>query len=196
MPGLISLRATSRLDRLGLLGHPDRAHAALADLLQQLVRADRPCPAAPSRRGAGRARRRVGAARLPARAGGTFEEAAGSAVGRSSRASTPARGPASPRRPASRIGRRARPGRSMLQGAAKIELSFAAWSPVLRRFRALLPVRSRGESATNSRIRHRRRPSPSIAGAARRGRRPSRRRRWRRRCRAPRPPRATVRPAK
>jgi hypothetical protein len=28
------------LDRLGLLCHPHRAHAALADLLEQLVRAD------------------------------------------------------------------------------------------------------------------------------------------------------------
>ena len=28
------------LDRLGLLGHPDGAHAAFADLLQQLVRPD------------------------------------------------------------------------------------------------------------------------------------------------------------
>ena len=40
MPGLMSLTATQALDRLGLLGHPDRAHAAFADLLQQLVGAD------------------------------------------------------------------------------------------------------------------------------------------------------------
>ena len=32
--------------RLGLLGHVDDAHAAFADLLQQLVGADRPCPTA------------------------------------------------------------------------------------------------------------------------------------------------------
>ncbi len=36
----MSLTATSALDRLGLLGHPDRAHAAFADLLEELVRAD------------------------------------------------------------------------------------------------------------------------------------------------------------
>ena len=40
MPALMSFSATTPLDRLGLLGHPDRAHAAFADLLQQLVRAD------------------------------------------------------------------------------------------------------------------------------------------------------------
>ena len=40
MPGLMSLRATLRWTGCGLLGHPDRAHAAFADLLQQLVRAD------------------------------------------------------------------------------------------------------------------------------------------------------------
>ena len=40
MPGLMTLSATLRLDRLGLLGHVDDAHAPFADLLQQLVRAD------------------------------------------------------------------------------------------------------------------------------------------------------------
>ena len=39
MPGLMSLSATLRRDRLGLLGHPDRAHAAFADRLEQLVSA-------------------------------------------------------------------------------------------------------------------------------------------------------------
>ncbi len=33
------------LDRLGLLGHVDHAHAAFADLLQQLVRTDDRCRA-------------------------------------------------------------------------------------------------------------------------------------------------------
>ena len=37
---LDDLEGDLALDRLGLLGHPDRAHAAFADLLQQLVRAD------------------------------------------------------------------------------------------------------------------------------------------------------------
>ncbi len=45
MPGLDQLDGHQALDRLGLLGHPDRAHAALADLLQQLVRADHACRA-------------------------------------------------------------------------------------------------------------------------------------------------------
>ena len=40
MPGLMTLSATLRWTGLGLLGHVDDAHAALADLLQQLVRAD------------------------------------------------------------------------------------------------------------------------------------------------------------
>ena len=40
MPGLMTLRATLRCTGCGLLGHPDDAHAAFADLLQQLVRAD------------------------------------------------------------------------------------------------------------------------------------------------------------
>ena len=36
MPGLDQLDGDQPLDRLGLLGHPDRAHAALADLLHSL----------------------------------------------------------------------------------------------------------------------------------------------------------------
>ena len=39
----MTLRATLRWTGCGLLGHEDGAHAAFADLLQQLVRADRPC---------------------------------------------------------------------------------------------------------------------------------------------------------
>ena len=39
MPALMTFTATSALDRLGLLGHEDRAHAAFADLFQQLVAA-------------------------------------------------------------------------------------------------------------------------------------------------------------
>ena len=39
MPSLMTLSATRR-DRLALLGHPDRAEAAFADLLEQLVAAD------------------------------------------------------------------------------------------------------------------------------------------------------------
>ena len=39
MPGLISFRATCRLDRLDLLGEVDGAHAPLADLLAELVAA-------------------------------------------------------------------------------------------------------------------------------------------------------------
>ena len=40
MPGLMTLRATLRWTGSRLLGHPDDAHAAFADLLQELVRAD------------------------------------------------------------------------------------------------------------------------------------------------------------
>ena len=39
-PRLDQLDRDQPLDRLGLLGHPDRTHAALAHLLDQLVRAD------------------------------------------------------------------------------------------------------------------------------------------------------------
>jgi hypothetical protein len=38
--GLDELERDQPLDRLLLLGHPDRAHAPFADVLQQLVRAD------------------------------------------------------------------------------------------------------------------------------------------------------------
>ena len=40
MPALMILRATLRLHGLSLLGHPDLAHAPLADPFQQLVGAD------------------------------------------------------------------------------------------------------------------------------------------------------------
>ena len=40
MPGLMTFRATIRAQRVLLLGHVDQAHAAFADLLQQLVGAD------------------------------------------------------------------------------------------------------------------------------------------------------------
>ena len=40
MPGLMHLEGDLAPDRLALLGHEDDAHAAFADLLQQLVRAD------------------------------------------------------------------------------------------------------------------------------------------------------------
>ena len=45
IPGLMTFSATVPLDRLGLLGHVDDAHAALADLLEQLVGADDACRA-------------------------------------------------------------------------------------------------------------------------------------------------------
>src|SRR2546430_2142882 len=38
--GLDDLEGDLALDRVGLLGHEDGAHAAFADLLQELVRAD------------------------------------------------------------------------------------------------------------------------------------------------------------
>ena len=43
-PRLDDLQRDPAADRLLLLGHEDDAHPALADLLQQLVRPDRPCP--------------------------------------------------------------------------------------------------------------------------------------------------------
>ena len=62
----MTFSATLRRTGCGLLGHEDGAHAALADLLQQLVRADRPCPGAfAGRGGASTGARR--AARPPSR---------------------------------------------------------------------------------------------------------------------------------
>ncbi len=40
--GLDQFEGNQAFDRLGLLGHPDAAHAALADRLNELIRADRP----------------------------------------------------------------------------------------------------------------------------------------------------------
>ena len=82
--GLDDLQGDHALHRLGLLGHVDGAHAAFADLLQQLVGADRPCRAAPAsrvRRGppVAAGRRRVD--RSPERSGGLFEEAGVIGVG-------------------------------------------------------------------------------------------------------------------
>ena len=76
IPGLITFRATCRRTGSVLLGHEDDAHPALADLLQQLVRADRPCPGASAWRSATGRRpavaagpRPVGPGTLPARRG-------------------------------------------------------------------------------------------------------------------------------
>ena len=68
MPGLITFRATLRRTGCGLLGHEDDAEAALADLLQQLVRADdragafgdRPVVDGDDRRGGGRLQEAAG----------------------------------------------------------------------------------------------------------------------------------------
>ncbi len=65
----MSLSATLRPGWLGLLGHPDRAHAALADLLQQLVAAGDDCPDLFSRGD-------VGVGSLPGRLCGRLQEIA------------------------------------------------------------------------------------------------------------------------
>ena len=57
MPGLMILRRDLAADRLLLLGHVDDAHAAFADLLEQLVRADDRAGALRDRRFTGRAAR-------------------------------------------------------------------------------------------------------------------------------------------
>ena len=106
-PRLDQLDGDRPLDRLGLLGHPDRAHPALADLLEQLVPADRP------RRGA---RRPAAGRAVAAGTGGRLEEAAGIARGRAQqRLDPPPQGRRRRRRPASRkagpVGRAAAPGR-------------------------------------------------------------------------------------
>ena len=83
MPGLMIFSATLRRTGCGLLGHEDDAHAAFADLLQQLVRADRPC----------RGLRAIGdvGGRPSRAAAGRLQEAAGLARGPRSSASTSAR---------------------------------------------------------------------------------------------------------
>ena len=64
MPGLMIFSATLRRTGLGLLGHEDRAHAAFADLLQQLVGADQ-------RAGPSSADRPPGGRRFSSKAGGS-----------------------------------------------------------------------------------------------------------------------------
>ena len=75
-PGLDQLDGHQAPDRLGLLGHPDRAHAAFADRLQQLVAAGQHGPG-PLRA----VRPRRGGRRLLHRAGGSLEEAGLPGVG-------------------------------------------------------------------------------------------------------------------
>ena len=70
--GLDELERDRPPHRLGLLGHVDRAHAPLADRLQELVRADDR---------AGDLGRRTRGRRESRRRGSSFEEAAGLKVG-------------------------------------------------------------------------------------------------------------------
>ena len=67
MPGLMIFRATLRRTGCGLLGHVDDAHAAFADLLQQLVGADDRAGALgrPARCGVDRRRRAGDSRKLP-----------------------------------------------------------------------------------------------------------------------------------
>jgi hypothetical protein len=75
-PGPDDLERHLPLDGTRLLGHPDGAHAALADELQQLVRADPAARGVGGRRLVGRGR--AGGGRVHGRAA---EEAAGPVVG-------------------------------------------------------------------------------------------------------------------
>ena len=109
IPALMTLTATWRLDRLGLLGHEDHAHAALADLLEQLVRPDRPCRAAPS------CWTRSGSRRTPWRERLAVQETAG-VRGRRSRSSTSRRSAASPPHACVEVRVPARPGRHLPSG--------------------------------------------------------------------------------
>ena len=102
-PRLDHLQGDPPADRLGLLGHEHHAHPALADLLQQLVRADRPRPPGLGRPGSSGGRVRS------ARGRRAVEEAAGAGVG-GEQASTPPQGrvagagPVQERRPVGRVG--------------------------------------------------------------------------------------------
>ena len=112
----MTLRATLRWTGCGLLGHEDRAHAALADLLQQLVRADHACRHDSPGRTA--ARSAPGAAIERPRGswghGGPVQETAGPLVGVEQGLDLPgARVPHGRPRPGTRTGPRGRraPGR-------------------------------------------------------------------------------------
>ena len=118
MPGLSTFSATLRRTGCGLLGHEDHAEAALADLLQQLVRADDRAGAfgggVVDRRPA-RSARRGGSRKLP-----ELPVAA---------AAAPRRVPRGPRRrrrprPGTRPGPRGRP----LQGRDEDRLDLVSWS--------------------------------------------------------------------
>ena len=181
MPGLDHLHRHPPLDRLGLLGHPDGAHAAFADLLQQLVRADdRPGARARSGRDGEQSRRSRGARAV----------SAGSCPARSSwarsRASTCARRRRRPRRPGP--GTRPAPPASAARGRLRNRSSARS-----SRHRALLACRSYSLVLRPS-ARNPLRDSPAEShvaaqdrfvaraarGTARPGRKPSRGRRSRR----------------
>ncbi len=70
MPGLMIFSATVALNRLGLLGHEDDAHAAFADLFKQLVGADDRAGTFADRLSVVRSRRDLGDSRLLEKAAG------------------------------------------------------------------------------------------------------------------------------
>ena len=189
MPGLMTLRATLRCTGCGLLGHVDGAHAAFADLLQQLVRADAACRGVPRAAGrwSRRSRRRAGS-----------QEAAGL---RRATAAGPRRAPAMPAsspQACVEVGRPLR-GDVDVQGGVKdvsIRPSHAITSLIgSHQSVRSLPAESRHESDLQK-ARSLVWPSVEFLHAARPGRRPSGGRRCAAKCPAPRPPRRSVSPAK
>ena len=185
-PRLEHLQRDLAADRLGLLGHVDDAEPALADLLQQLVRADRPSPG-PSAGGRGRSGRVRG--RRPAGPGSLRPGCRGPAAG-------PRRRPrraASPAQAASRYAARSAGGRdgerSRKRSSASVDAVGSARRDARTR-RAMHRRCSRISSAGRSQA------PPTWRSAARPGRTPSAGRRWPGRCPGRRPPARPVRPAK
>ena len=181
MPGLDELEGDAALDRLGLLGHPDRAHAAFAELLQQLVpagedrRRRRSAAAAEGRTRRWPGRRRVG------RPGGRGRPAAprrgGAARGRgSARPGT---------RPARRSGtaRAAWNSTSSVMGMALRDESGS--DPPLTCGIRIENASNRAKMSKTGAVS----PNRPVPGTARPGRTPSRGRPSPARCPAPRPPR-------
>ena len=126
-PRLDQLDRDLPLDRLGLLGHPDRAHAALADRARAACTGRRapPRPRPPGRPRSRWRRRRSAVGGRPSRrppAGRLLQEVGVARLGPRAGPRPPPAGRGRRRRP--RPGRRpARPGRASFRAAAKIWLS-------------------------------------------------------------------------
>ena len=195
--GLDELQRDQALDRLGLLGHPDGAHAALADLLRSACTGRSPC------RGV-----RVTGSSIGLGQGrpGRLVEGAQSRIGRAAASRRSARSSASPAQARSRKAGHAS-GAWLSTASRKIALTRSG-----RSLMELAPRGTRTPSTTNAvfarRFSHdggksreksgRARVRKTLAArrTARRGRNSSAGRRWRWRRPGPSPASSTVRPAK